>query len=112
MEHSIDEDIKEIEKFKKEIILNRELAQESNYIFIDYEEALQLINVIEKSNKELETYKKIAEILAQKLVDLEWRIDICDYVSVEICESYGSDISNCKQCIIDWARNEVEKDDN
>ena len=100
------------EEEKKAIEELKEFIKDNEVQNISIFTAKKVLKLIENKDKELETYKKIAEILAQKLVDLEWRIDICDYVSVEICESYGSDISNCKQCIIDWARNEVEKDDN
>ena len=45
--------------------------------------------ILEKQDKETETWKKIAEKLADKLVEIE---DVC------------------KQCIIDWARKEVENE--
>ena len=60
---------------------------------------------IENVLKELETYKKIAEKLAEKLVEIE---DGCKHIPTEICNKYSN--GRCKQCIIDWARNEVENE--
>lgn len=59
-------------------------------------------------NAELETYKKIAEKLADYIVITDINEDIiCADIPEEICEQRA--IGDCKQCIIDWARKEVEK---
>ena len=68
-----------------------------------------LKNNIKNVLDELETYKKIAEKLAHYI----WKYDCCEY---EIgkngkCEGYYIDKDCTEQCIIDWARKEVEKDD-
>ena len=66
-------------------------------------------------NKELETYKKIAEKLAVEVEILD------DKISAEIgnytkgyCNIENGCIFNykrkCSECILDWARKEVEKD--
>ena len=55
---------------------------------------------------ELETYKKIAEKLADKLMVLD---DCCKHIPTEICNEYSN--GRCKQCIIDWARKEVKKNE-
>ena len=64
----------QIKKFKEEILLNREYSGESNYIFVDDEEILQLINLIEKQDK------MINEILAS------WKQD--DIRSIEELKEY------------------------
>lgn len=68
-------------------------------LYIDYTE-----NDNRKLNKELETYKKIAEKLADKLVEID---DGCKHIPTEICNEYSN--GRCIQCIIDWARKEVDK---
>ena len=68
---------------------------------------LEYIQELEKQSKateELETHKKIAEKLADKLVEIE---DGCKHIPTEICNEYSN--GRCKQCIINWARNEVKK---
>lgn len=57
---------------------------------------------------ELETYKKIVEKLAFKVNEL----DISGSCHLLLpkdwdCKKY----KNCEQCVIDWARKEVEKDE-
>ena len=57
--------------------------------------------------EELETYKKIAEKLAE-------RVDKLDEENYNYCQSgetHCKETNRCIQCIIDWARKEVEKDD-
>lgn len=59
--------------------------------------AIDRAKEIEKLNSELETYKKIAEKLAEQ--------------NVKACEYYYSEFDNfTKEDFIYWARNEVEKD--
>lgn len=64
----------------------------------------------DKKSLELEKYKKIAEILTNKLLDLdcEGSFDkiICSHIPNEICEKMGDD--NCDKCVIDMARREAE----
>ena len=73
----------------------------------DIKEFRARLQAIENVIKELETYKKIAEKLADKLryekgmkQDFMFCLDIC---GDNLC-----DRENCKQCIIDWAKREVE----
>ena len=72
---------------------------------IDNNIKLRLENI--KLRKDLETYKKIAEFLAEELGK--------EYSSCEPCNMemiaciYDCKNINCKECIIDWARKEVEK---
>ena len=67
----------------------------------------------QKINEEIETYKKVAEKLAEKLTYERGRKQ--DYMfCIDICEENWCDNKNCNQCmenIIEWARKEVEKDD-
>ena len=67
----------------------------------------ELIEIQETVLKELETWKKIAENLAHKLMVLD---DGCKHIPIEICNEYSN--GRCIQCIIDWARKEVDKNDN
>ena len=55
-----------------------------------------------------ETYKKIAEKLAELLYRGDETDYICDLILGEHCVKYET--GKCNQCIIDWARKEVEKD--
>lgn len=59
-----------------------------------------------KDTQELETYKKIAEKLADLLLKGDESPYICDLIFDEHCNSYKA--GECGNCIIDWARNEVE----
>ena len=60
---------------------------------------------------ELEKYKKIAEKLADEL-RLTVNINkVCGTLDVAKKRCHKEDIS-CKQCAIDWARNEVENGTN
>ena len=59
-----------------------------------------LLDKVEKQGKELETYKKIAEKLAE-VVDLGYMPFECSPMCIH---------DNCiKECALDWARKEVEK---
>lgn len=71
--------------------------------------AIDRAEEVEKLNSELEIYKKIAEKLA------EYISRRCHYVdaysnSCDVIEDSCFEDKDCKQCIIDWARKEVEKD--
>lgn len=66
---------------------------------------ISLNETTEKS--ELETYKKIAEKLADLLLKGDEVPYICDIVFDEHCNTYKT--GECNKCIIDWARKEVEK---
>ena len=75
----------------------------------------KVLNLIENKDKELETYKKIAEKLAEQVkrdtvfYDTDG-ISSCDLSEEKYCKcSKHNNGANCKQCIIDWARKEVEK---
>lgn len=93
MEHSIDEDISD-NYFK--------YIQEKN----KYDKLLILFN---EKDKELETYKKIAEKLADTLRYYNGMQQVQEFC-IDICEDKLCDEENCKQCIIDWARKEVENE--
>lgn len=75
----------------------------------------KVIQAIENILSELETYKKIAEKLAEHIDYYTYRgggnsydIDYgCDFQLQTKCVC--EDKKDCKQCIIDWARKEVEK---
>ena len=60
----------------------------------------------QKTKSELETYKKIAEKLAEEMV----LHGICSGVE-ESDKCYANEIQ-CGKCIIDWARKEVENEQN
>ena len=49
-----------------------------------------------------ETWKKIAEKLAEYIAEID--------VSEAICENMEQCNEDCKQCALDWARNEVENE--
>jgi hypothetical protein len=73
---------------------------------IDNNIKLRLENI--KLKSELETYKKIAEKLAELLYRGDETDYICDLILGEHCVKYET--GKCNQCIIDWARKEVEND--
>ena len=83
--------------FQKENIELREEIKERHIKHI----ALAIEN--EDLNKELETYKKIAEKLATELRQADNGAEQLGY--------YGEFANKPTQCIIDWARKEVEKDE-
>ena len=79
------------------------------------------LKTLEQSNKnllakksELETWKKIAEKLAEQVkrdtVFYDSKgISSCDLSEEKYCKcSKHNNGANCNQCIIDWARNEVK----
>lgn len=64
----------------------------------------ELQEKLDKKDKEIENWKKIAEKLAEEMA----LHGLCSGVE-ESDKCYANEIQ-CKQCIIDWARKEVEKD--
>ena len=74
------------------------------------DELFELQEAIENVLSELETYKKIAKKLAE---------DLSNCIEPRYAKKYCNGEWNCldkkemkcKQCIIDWARKEVEKDE-
>lgn len=98
--HAIENVLKELEK--KDIEISR-LKDELDYDHKEYK------RMSRDTKKELETYKKMAEKLAEYITITDINEDvICDSVPEEICEQRA--IGDCKQCIIDWARKEVENE--
>lgn len=66
-----------------------------------------------KLRQELETYKKIAEKLAEELSNYKFEEIICMKTDCEHIEiQNGGKCIGDKECIIEWARKEVEKDGN
>ena len=63
---------------------------------------------IDEYNKELETYKKIVKLIIKKI----WFVDVQDVVlgKCSECSKTPKDINECINCIIDWARKEVENE--
>ena len=90
IERNIDKDIERCKELIK--------TEHSNWIGMSNQDAIS--NVL----SDRETWKKIAEKLADKLMVLD---DGCKHIPTEICNEYSN--GRCIQCIIDWARKEVEK---
>ena len=80
--------------------------------------AIRLGKELENKDKELEMYKKIAEKLAEQVkrevVFYDTKgISSCDLSEEKYCKySKHNNGATCKQCIIDWARKEVENENN
>ena len=103
---NIDEDIK----------ILKELAEDTiRYKMVETDAYMagaitRVLKELEKKDKELETYKKIAEKLAEELEK--------DYTNCKCCKNLirhfdmfeCKEFTNKKQCIIDWARKEVENE--
>ena len=70
----------------------------NKYDINNYEERITSLK------SELETYKKIAEKLARSSNIIKHK-EICINVSDDECDK-----KTCEQCIIDWARKEVENE--
>ena len=68
------------------------------------------VKQLAKYLSELETYKKIAEKLADELRLIVNINKVCGTLDIEKKRCHKEDIS-CKQCAIDWAKSEVEKDE-
>ena len=120
MKNNIDEHIKLLEEYLKcmrdvpvganvcvlwaiENVLS-ELKQKNEEL--DVERKLTEYNnmIIKELKSELETYKKIAEKLAEELYMTS--NNCCCQECEELCPEINP---KSKQCIIDWARKEVEK---
>jgi chromosome segregation ATPase len=108
---NIDKDIEYLKGYKydnevKQAIENvlKELEELQDDLSIHEETSFEFQEENIKLRKELETYKKIAKKLADKLVEIE---DGCKHIPTEICNEYSN--GRCIKCIIDWARKEVEK---
>lgn len=82
----------------------------------DYAEELKicetLLNLIERKDKELETYKKVAKKLADTILEIDAEEE---EVYEKICKNLPSlrcdeiEEGRCDKCIIEWARKEVDK---
>lgn len=71
-------------------------------------EETQRAEIIKSLKSELETYKKIAEKISNLLVTTNINY-ICANTPDEKCNGYQKDNIKCEQCIIDWARKEVDE---
>lgn len=64
-----------------------------------------------KQDKEIEKWQKIAEKLVDKILEMDVDGEVfdffCKYIPMEKCDEFSD--GYCEQCIIDWARKEVEK---
>ncbi len=110
--NNLDEDIKIVKdarKFLAKIGLIKERDAISNvltqlnvnkYDINNYEERITSLK------SELETYKKRAEKLANRLATKSDDCFFCEKYNGSKCEIY----KNRTQCIIDWARKEVENE--
>ena len=96
----ISKDIVETLKQRAKEMLNDDYSRK-----IGDEELYTIICEWENSLKELETYKKIVEKLAKELIK-NANNQYCQY-SKEYCLN---NMLLCKNCVLDWARKEVEKD--
>ena len=87
---------------------NVELKGKVNEQYIYTKIPEEYLNAIENVLADRETWKKIAEKLADKLRYEKGMKQ--DYMfCVDVCGDNLCDEENCKQCILDWARKEVEK---
>ena len=74
-----------------------------------YQEAYKIfVNLNSNLKSELETYKKIAEKLGEFV---GFRTTGCPYIPKKPCHNNIDYGKSCKECIIDWARKEVLKDE-
>ena len=122
MEKSLDKYIEIVKEFIKKDYEPWSFYEKQGDELFELQEAIKLVlwymndykNENEVLHKELETYKKIAEFLAKKIVG----VIQYDYIYENICsnnpnyvfcENIGNHIK-CKQCLLDNARKEVEKD--
>ena len=101
--NNLDEDIK----------ILKELAEDTikyNMVETDAYMAGAIIRVL----KELETYKKIAEKLAEEVHYLSEDLQLTnENLTFKYCDLFAEENkceNECSKCIIDWARKEVEKD--
>jgi hypothetical protein len=91
-----------------------EMIHKAITVKYENEELKILQTIIKEQQKELETYKKIAEFLAKKIVGVIQYDYIYENICINnpnyvFCENIGNHIK-CKQCLLEHARKEVEKD--
>lgn len=63
------------------------------------------INAVENVLADRETWKKMAEKLAERVKKESFLDSNCYVGGLKICKGN----KDCQQCILDWARNEVDK---
>lgn len=100
---------KDIEIVNELVIQSRDLREEEFYKLIGIKQIQATSNVL----TELETYKKMVKKLVERIIERmkdESTLDGNCYeeFGVTFCKRANDD---CNKCIIDWARNEVEKDE-
>ena len=101
----IDKDIELVSNLKN-VVLKGKVNE--HYIYTKIPE--EYLNAIENVLADREMWKKIAEKLAEYITITDINEDvICDGVPEEICEQRA--IGDCKQCILDWARKEVDNEE-
>ena len=102
--NNLDEDIKIVEKLKEFMKINGFLDYYNN---VDKE-----VQALEHLLSELETYKEIAEKLADEL-EFHYDYEYVCYIKADYgqCREKKENSKTCRQCILEWARKEVEKDD-
>ena len=126
IENNIDKDIEKyfdikkiplqdiIRLFKREGIENFVIARREKFenVISEFKETKDTLKCTQdswyKDTQELEKWKKIAEKLAALLLNGDEAPYVCDIIDDEHCDNYTSD--ECEQCIIDWARKEVENE--
>ena len=106
---SIENVLSELERYKRIANMNLKDSEEFNKNMCEHRCPIK--SDYEEVKQELETYKKIAEKLADRIAltnELYWFQDgfQCDIFDC-VCKDVNKD---CTQCIIDWARKEVEKE--
>ena len=107
MKNNIDEDIKTVKEFKENGYATLMIKYDKDRIQTNTMVERALENVL----SELETYKKIAEKLAELINNHDIDEDVCRQMGKDFeCTLFNQDEKFCVQCIIDWARKEVEKD--
>lgn len=104
---NIDKDIYSVIKRLKEdveFVKNRTMA-------LCFRENVEIIlSEVEKKDKELETYKKIAEKLANSIVSDEKILALtCKHIINKTEDECMKQNCLCDECIINWARKEVKE---
>ena len=123
----LSEYIKELENYKqayeletierqKIIEVNNELREKTINAIAECERHKEGIRILELKNKateeELETYKKMVEKLAERIIERMKETSSLDgncyeEFGVTFCKRANDD---CNKCIIDWARKELENE--
>lgn len=107
---------KDIERVKE---LQSTIYEGGDYIYLNKNDKQALGNVLKELETrtvqvsgqvhDLETWKKISEKLAERLgkICIDTKPLVMGTIADEVhgCDKYIS----CKECFLDWARNEVEK---